>query len=230
MKKIQFYSLLFISLMMMTIGLIACTNDEAVVSDENKETTNFAGKTSDEGYSYALNFYKTSITLGESVDLIDPDTKQGVTITEIKVNNEARARGYVVKKVKTDVVKQVKTDPFLLFADVNREKDVLTVYDANTGKQEIFSNLPYSEDYKNTEKFDFIKYTNQQVTAAKGCGFWKRMWGRCEWHKTEPIPGSPGYCIDTILIIEYRLGFELPPRKGGGTGGWAPNSGAYPCQ
>lgn len=205
---------------MITIGLIACTNDQAIGSDENKETSNFAGKTSDEGYAKA--FYQSNLSFGKSVDVIDPDTKQGITITEIKVNNEARARGYIVK--------QIKTDAFLFFADVNREKDVLTTYDANTDKQEIFSNLTNSKDYLTTEKFDFIKYTNQKVTAAKGCGFWKKVWGRCEWYRTEPIEGSPGYCIDTILVIEYRLGFALPASEGGSTGGWVPNSGVYPCK
>gem|GEM_PF-939902 len=216
MKKIQFYSLLFISFIVMMIGLIACTNDEAIVSDENKETSNFAGKTSDEGYLYAKAFYKSNLSFGKSVDVIDPDTKQGVTITEVKVNNEARARGYVVKQIKTDV--------FLFFADVNREKDVLTVYDAITDKQEIFSNLTKNEDYKTSEKFDFIKYANQKVTAVKGCGFWKKVWGSCTFHRIGvPVEGSPGYCADYSIRNTYFLGSVIHST------GWAPD-GVYPCK
>jgi len=200
----------------MTIGLIACTNDEAIVSDENKETSNFAGKTSDEGYLYAKAFYQSNLSFGKSVDVIDPDTKQGVTITEVKVNNEARARGYVVKQIKTDV--------FLFFADVNREKDVLTVYDANTDKQEIFSNLTKNEDYKTTQKFDFIKFTPQKVTAAKGCGFWKKVWGSCTFHRIGvPVEGSPGYCADYSIRNTYFLGSVIHST------GWAPD-GVYPCK
>ncbi len=200
----------------MMIGLIACTNDEAIVSDENKETSNFAGKTSDEGYLYAKAFYKSNLSFGKSVDVIDPDTKQGVTITEVKVNNEARARGYVVKQIKTDV--------FLFFADVNREKDVLTVYDAITDKQEIFSNLTKNEDYKTSEKFDFIKYANQKVTAVKGCGFWKKVWGSCTFHRIGvPVEGSPGYCADYSIRNTYFLGSVIHST------GWAPD-GVYPCK
>ena len=37
MRKIQFYVLLFVSLMIMTIGLIACTNDEAITDNANEK-------------------------------------------------------------------------------------------------------------------------------------------------------------------------------------------------
>lgn len=225
MKKIKNLILGVIGSTLLITGIYSCGNDEINnLEQQNINQTNLQSKpasTSDEGYTYALSFYSGSISLGKSVDIIDPATSQGITITEITVYGDSRARGYIVNKL--------ENNDFLYFVDVNRSTDVLTTYEKITHKTLIFNNLTTSPDYRLTDKFDFIKFSTEYMTYGSGCGFLKKLWGRCEWHRTDPIPGSPGYCMDKILVREYRLGFEMPPRTGGGTGGWAPNSGAYPC-
>lgn len=200
MRKIQFYVLLFVSLMIMTIGLIACTNDEAITDNANEKTSTFSRK-SEEGYTYAKDFYQSNISFGKSITISNNETSEKIIIQELLVNNEKTARGYIVK--------DSKSGSFLFFADVNREKDILTVYDAKMNTNEIFSNLSKNEDYKITQKFDFIKYANQKVTTAKGCGFWQKVWGSCSFTVTKPVSGSPGWCVDYTSRNKYFLGFII---------------------
>src|SRR5690606_41909992 len=87
---------------------------------------------------YALEFYGLEISSGRSVDLTEPDTNEGVTVTEVTVDGDTRARGYIVN--------EVENNEFLYFADVNRSTNVLTTYENITGALETFSNLLESTD------------------------------------------------------------------------------------
>lgn len=227
MNRIKFFALGVIGAVLITTGLYSCSNDEINTpkqgnTEQEVNLQSKASATSGDGYVYALEFYGLEISLGRSVDLIDPDTNEGVTVTEVTVDGDTRARGYIVN--------EVENNEFLYFADVNRSTNVLTTYENITGALETFSNLLESTDYLDTDKFDFIEYSPEYTTHSSGCGILKKIWGKCEWYKKgQPIAGSQGYCMDYILVKEYRLGFEMPPRDNGGTGGWVPSSGAYPC-
>nr|WP_298001178.1 hypothetical protein [uncultured Flavobacterium sp.] len=164
-----------------------------------------ASATSGDGYVYALEFYGLEISLGRSVDLIDPDTNEGVTVTEVTVDGDTRARGYIVN--------EVENNEFLYFADVNRNTNVLTTYENITGELETFSNLLESTDYLDTDKFDFIEYSPEYMTTyGSGCGFWKKIWGECTTYGNITDIGN-GMCGQSSITITYRLGFmvEMEP-------------------
>src|SRR5690606_8943878 len=226
MKKIKIFALGIIGATLITTGLYSCSNDEVnnPQQENTEQNTNLQSKaatTADEGYAYALDFYGTDISLGRSVDLVDPDTSEGVTVTEVTVYGDTRARGYIVNKI--------ENNDFLYFADVNRTTNVLTTYEETTDEVLTFNNLLESPDYLDTDKFDFIEYSPEYTTYGSGCGFWKKVWGRCEWRRRVPIDGGAGGCQDQVRVIEYFLFMELTPREGGGTGGWVPDGPIGPC-
>jgi len=168
------------------------------------------------GLDYAKSFYNTEVKFGEYLTISEDNVPQ-VVLQEIIVNKDSRARGYVVIKV--------ETNEFLLFADVDKSSNVLTVYDNLEYKTVKFDNLRSSENYLSTDKFDFVKYTGQNVVTAKeGCGFWKKLWGTCvsdPWTEGAGI----GLCMDYNKITRYFL-FQPQP----GSIDKNPISVAYPCE
>ena len=181
-----------------------------------------ASATSGDGYVYALEFYGLEISLGRSVDLIDPDTNEGVTVTEVTVDGDTRARGYIVN--------EVENNEFLYFADVNRNTNVLTTYENITGELETFSNLLESTDYLDTDKFDFIEYSPEYTNTTYGsdCGFWNKLLGKCVEERKDYVPGGGpngegGGCITKQRTTHYFL-FIFKQSTG-----WLPTSGIGPC-
>lgn len=192
-----------------SVGLFACSNDESSNQQQEMETQQTSNlqskpaKVSDEGYSYALNFYSSEISLGRSIDLIDPSTNEGVTVTEVKVyGDDSRARGYIVNKV--------ENNDFLYFADVNRSTDVLTIYEKSTGETIITDNLMESPDYLSTNKFDVIEHSSQYVTQSVPCGFWTKMMGKCEFQRRQFIPGPDGSCSWGVYDVSIKFFLFIP--------------------
>lgn len=190
MKKVKHLALSLIGATLVTASLFSCSNEEINHQPESKElNSNVQGKpatTSDEGYSYALSFYSGDISLGRSVDLVDPDTNEGVTVTEVTAYGDSRARGYIVNKL--------ENNDFLYFADVNRSSNVLTIFEKATSQTVIYENLTEEIDYLNTNKFDFIEYSPEYTTYGSGWKFfgwgsWKKVGGCDEsghqtWHRS----------------------------------------------
>jgi len=210
----------------LTVGLYSCSNDEVNNSEQqNVQNENFQSKpvrTSDEGYLYAQGFYSSDISLGRSIDLVDPDTNEGVTVTEVTVSGDSRARGYIVNKV--------ENYDFLYFVDVDRTNNVLKGYEAATAQTTVFNNIEESPEYLATDKFDFITYSPDAMNTTYGtgcsCGFWKRMFGSCSEYKTEVYPGGgidggPG-CQKFKNEKSHFLGLTFGD-------GWLPTTGINPC-
>ncbi|WLD24391.1 hypothetical protein NU10_03025 [Flavobacterium dauae] len=227
MKRIKFFALGVIGAALITTGLYSCSNDEVnnPQQESTEQTSNLQSKpatTEDEGYAYALNFYSTDISLGRSVDLVDPDTSEGVTVTEVTVYGDTRARGYIVNKV--------ENNDFLYFADVDRSSNVLTTFEKATSETRVFNNLLESPDYLDTDKFDFIEYSPEYTNTTYGsdCGFWSRLLGKCVEERKDYVPGSGpngegGGCITQQRTTYYFL-FIFKQSTG-----WLPTGGIGPC-
>ena len=99
MKKIKHLALGLLGAALLTTGLYSCSDEEANhlqqedVKTENADLKSKSATTSDEGYFYALSFYDTDISLGNFVDLINPETGEGVTVSEVIAYGDTRARG-----------------------------------------------------------------------------------------------------------------------------------------
>lgn len=202
MKQIKHLVLRLARAALIVTGLISCSNEEINLQRENSEQSIMQSKSVarsfESGYEYAKNFYQLEIELGNSVELIDPETNEGVVISEVLVYGTDRARGYIVNKL--------ESNEFLYFADVDREHDVLTTYNAIEDGQEIFENLLSSENYLATDKFDFIKYASEYANTTYGsdCGFLKRLWGTCV--RKMPISDlGGGQCGRQVNVVKYRF-------------------------
>ncbi|SEH79950.1 hypothetical protein SAMN02927937_01502 [Paenimyroides aquimaris] len=216
MKKIKIFALGIIGATLITTGLYSCSNEEVnnPQQENTEQNTNLQSKpatTAGDGYVYALDFYGTDISLGRSVDLVDPDTSEGVTVTEVTVDGDTRARGYIVNKV--------ENNDFLYFLDVDRDTDILTTFEETTDEVLTFNNLLESPDYLDTDKFDFIEYSQDYMTTSGDCGFWKKVWGKCTFYgNINPI--GNGLCSQTSTTVTYRLG-KIANTE--------PNHNTFPC-
>lgn len=175
---------------------------------QNVEKANNIATTSvkslNSGLSYAKAFYGKEVERGKSIDLIDPETKEGITLREIIVSGKSRATGYIGTKL--------GDGEFLYFADVDRESDILTTYDSNTKKQEIFTNLHKVENYLTADKFDFIRYADENTILGSGCSFWQRLWGTCIRYMPPSDLGN-GYCGQQKNVTHYRF-FQVVSSEG----------------
>lgn len=164
------------------------------------------------GLRYAAGFYNTRINEGQTIEIKNPDNLiEGVRITELIVDNDTKARGYIVN--------DLENNNFLYFVDVDRTKDEMTTYEVSTQKTEKFTDLINNVEYINSDKFDFINIDHSKTTYGNGCGFWKKMWGDCTETITRPIEGSPGKYMQYTRTNKYFLGVIIEST------GWLPSSG-----
>lgn len=203
MKRFKNLVLAIVSATFVTVGLYSCSNDEVNNSEQqNTQNENVQSKpvrTSDEGYVYAQGFYSTDISLGRSIDLVDPDTNEGVTVTEVTVSGDSRARGYIVNKV--------ENYDFLYFLDVDRTNNVLKGYEAATAETTVFNNIEASPEYLATDKFDFITYSPASINTIykkSDCNFWKKLWGTCTTYMDPSYLGD-GDCTQQVNVVSYVL-------------------------
>lgn len=226
MRRFKNLVLAIVSATFVTVGLYSCGNDEVNNSEQqNAQNENVQSKpvrTSDEGYVYAQGFYSSDISLGRSIDLVDPDTNEGVSVTEVTVYGDSRARGYIVNKV--------ENYDFLYFVDVNRTTNILTSFEAATSETKIFNNIAESPQYLPTDKFDFIEFSEEAMNttyAESSCGWWRRLLGQCWKDEERPISGGGpngegGGCMTYRVYTNYFFGSPSP-------GGQEPISGIHPC-
>lgn len=200
MKRLKQFALGILGTAFLSVGLFACSNDDEIntVNNTNSEVPmqTMSITSNSNGLRYAADFYNTKITEGQTIEIKNPDNlTEGVTITELIVDNDSKARGYIVN--------DLENNNFLYFVDVDRTKDEMTTYEVSTQKTEKFTDLINNVEYINSDKFDFIKYGDTKTTYRSGCGFWKKLWGKCITVH-ESYSGN-GYCQRTTTTVSYVL-------------------------
>lgn len=204
MKKLKKIALSLMSMAFLATSFVACSSDDSgnQVESVNENEHNSIKSTSSVDYArYAEDFYKKDFTEGRSVD-IDSGEGDLIQIKELIIEGDARARGYVVK--------DLNNGEFLYFADVDRDNDVLTIFDSRENKTSSFNNLRSSADYLATDKFDFVTYSADYLTisAKKDCNFWKRLFGKCTETVERPVYGIGGEvegCMTWVYETYYFL-------------------------
>jgi hypothetical protein len=195
--KLTLFSLivLFVSATM----LVSCSEDNETTINE---TTN---KNVD---SFLKSFYSKDYSLGISAK-VNPNSQvsalartasfEEVELTEVFVDNETKARGYII----TDK----KTGDFLYFIDVDRDTYTLTSLDVKNSEQKTFNNIDEIYNYFSTDEFDFIEIalddTNSTSTTER------KFWGWQSW--AGPCNEATGQ--STLMETYYVVGIGVKTRK-----------------
>jgi hypothetical protein len=199
MKHLKLILFSLIALFVSAAMFVSCSEDNETKANE---TTN---KNVD---SFLKTFYSKDYSLGSSVK-VNPNSQisglartaslEEVELTEVFVDNETKARGYII----TDK----KTGGFLYFIDVDRNTFTLTSLDVKNSEQKTFNNIDDIYNYFSTDEFDFIEIalndTNSEGTADR------RFWG---WQShSGPCDQSTGQ--STLMETYYVVGIGVKTRK-----------------
>lgn len=152
---------------------LSCS-DEAILTSEttsslkSKEQINLSFSQREESNSevseYLTSFYKKDFSYRESIETYDDEGYY--IVTEVIVDKELSARGYVVV--------DKNSGDFLYFVDVDRINYVLTAVNIATSETILISNINSASNYESTNGFDFMKiieeYNNDSTTK-------RRFWG-----------------------------------------------------
>lgn len=209
MKKIKHFAFALALSATALAGLFSCSNEEVDQFENGKKDLSVIkssiSKNAQQGLQYAQQFYGTNVELGNSIDLPDPDSGDGVRISEVIVGGDIRARGYILSLL--------SSDEFLYFIDVNRMSNVMRAYSVSTGQLEVFGNLMDQPNYLASEKFDFIKYAPKNIAAKDSdCGFWKKLFGTCTKY-SPPTKNPNGDCTQQVYTVRY-IAFEISSSYG----------------
>jgi hypothetical protein len=167
MKNLKIYSLLSLVLLFVVITLVGCTKE-----DNSSSNATESAKVS----NYLKSFYKKDFKLGKSVDSKLPREInslqrtidfEDISITEVFVGNDTRARGYII----TDKI----TNDFLYFIDVNRVDFELTSVKIDANETKTFNDINELDKYLSTDELDYIKIVedfNNDPSLER-----RRFWG-----------------------------------------------------
>lgn len=153
MKKIISIRIIAITLIAV-IGISSCSkNDDTNNSTKNAKVSSFLksfyNKKTELGTSLESKYTKESSEFSKSEEIGD------IVVTEVFVDDEVRARGYVI----TDK----ETSEFLNFIDVDRIGLKMTKVDIDASQTEVSENIDELEKYYSTNEFDFIKVTQDLI-------------------------------------------------------------------
>lgn len=200
--KLTLFSL--IALFISANIFISCSNDNETT---NIETTN---KNVD---SFLKSFYSKHYSFGESAKvnqnspfsvLSRTATLEDVELTEVFVDNQEKARGYVITNK--------NTGEFLYFIDVDRDTYTLTSLDVKNSDQKTFNNIDEIYNYFTTDEFDFIEIALDDSNSTGTTD--RRFWGWQSWVDCDESTG-----MGTLMETYYVVGIGVKTRKVVGIGG-----------
>ncbi|WP_445718172.1 hypothetical protein [Flavobacterium sp.] len=199
MKHLKLTLFSLIALFVSATMLVSCSEDNETTTNE---TTN---KNVD---SFLKSFYSKDYTLGLSAK-VNPNSQisalartaslEEVELTEVFVDNETKARGYII----TDK----NTGEFLYFIDVDRDSFTLTSLDVKNSDQKTFNNIDDIYDYFSTDEFDFIEIALNETNSTSTAD--RRFWG---W-QSHPGPCDHSTGQSTLMETYYVVGIGVKTRK-----------------
>lgn len=196
MKNLKLTLFYLIALFVSSTMFISC-------SEENETTTNET--TNKNVNTFLKSFYSKDYAFGQSAK-INPNSQisamartaslEEVELTEVFVDNETKARGYII----TDK----NTGELLYFIDVDRDTYTLTSLDVKNSEQKTFNNIDEIYNYFSTDEFDFIEIAlddNSNTEVAE-----RRFWGS-EFNQGECGEAGPG--LTYVYKDYYVLGIRV---------------------
>lgn len=199
MKHLKLTLFFLIALFVSATMLVSCSDDKETITNEN---------TNKKVDSFLKSFYSKDYTLGLSAK-VNPNSQisslartaslEEVELTEVFVDNETKARGYIV----TDK----NTGEFLYFIDVDRDTYTLTSLDVKNNEQKTFNNIDEIYNYFSTDEFDFIEIALDDSNSTGTTD--KRFWGWQSW--AGPCNETTGQ--STLMETYYVVGIGVKTRK-----------------
>lgn len=179
-------------------------------SEDNETTTNET--TNKNVDSFLKSFYSKDYVFGQSAK-INPNSQisaiartaslEEVELTEVFVDNETKARGYII----TDK----NTGEFLYFIDVDRDTYILTSLDVKNSEQRTFNNIDDIYNYFSTDEFDFIEIALDDNNST-GTTTDRRFWGS-QISYGAPFEGIDGNCYQGVYSTYYVFGIAVSGPK-----------------
>jgi hypothetical protein len=167
----------------------ACNKSSEEVLPENQKITNSQKSAttttielSNEASNFIKNFYSSDYVLGQQIETSDDNVTY--LVSEIIVNNETRARGYIT----TDVRGENPT----YFVDVDRSNYQLHNVDIVNNKTTIINEIDKIDDYYETNEFDVIALVDDNNAT-----------------KRRPFIGSREECTNCVMGVKHcsRVGY-----------------------
>ena len=148
---------------------------------------------------------QSAATTENTTEFARTATFEDVVLMEVFVNNEERARGYVVN--------DKDTNEFLYFIDVDRINYKLTSVDIDANETKVADNINQLENYVSSNQFDMIKvvedYNDSTVTA--------KVWGTIrEWGACGPNSDGSAGCFEGELSTYVVFGIRTRPWRSTG--------------
>lgn len=185
MKKVFVFLFIFVTFFTFSCNHSKITNDIQPSAKSNNIAKKGA-KIGTQAQNFVSSFYKNvSYTIGTQVQTSD----NGVNylVSEIIINDEARARGYIT----TDLAGENPT----YFADVDRVDFEMTNIEIETNTTSKTLNINNLSDYNSTSEFDIIKVVedNNKLSVVE----------------RRPFIGSRVECGSCVMGVKdcYRQGY-----------------------
>lgn len=199
MKHLKSTLFSLIALFISATMFVSCSEDSETSTNE---TTN---KNVD---SFLKLFYSKDYSLGLSAK-VNPNaqfsvlsrtaTLEDIELTEVFIDNEEKARGYVITNK--------DTGEFLYFIDVDRDTYTLTSLDVKNNEQKTFNNINEIYNYFSTDEFDFVEIALDDTDSTGTAD--RRFWG---WQShAGPCDHSTGQ--STLMETYYVVGIGVKTRK-----------------
>lgn len=190
MKHLKSTLFSLIALFVCATILVSCSNDNEI------ETNKTINKNVD---SFLKTFYSKNYTLGLSAK-VNPKSQiselsrtaslDQVEVTEVFVDNEIKARGYIITNI--------NTGEFLYFIDVNRNTYILTSLDVKNSDQKTFNDINEINNYFSTNEFDFIEIALDDTNFTGTTD--RRFWGWQSWKICDVSTGM-AFIYETYYVL-----------------------------
>lgn len=188
MKTISFKLSTIFMLFISSITFIGCSGEDAQKNEEVSTTISQRLSINSEVDGYVGTFYASGFEYGESRETSDENTTY--VVTEVLVNSETSARGYVVT--------EKLTDNFLYFVDVDRIGYNLTTFDVVNNYTRVFHEIDKNEEYFTTHEFDFIVIVD---TVNSNSQRKRKFFGWSGWEPMGPCENGE----QTLVNVHYAL-------------------------
>jgi hypothetical protein len=203
MKKVTRFAIM--AMILASSTFVGCSNDESI--KPSSDVVALSRSTAKKANSTEANFlgqtYNTSYTYGKSIETKD-ETGTKLTVTEVIVGKDTKARGYVVNKTSDNT--------FLYFADFDRSANTMKATNMITKEvdkvEDVDKNVFYNEvggdmiqliDHVNTES----QYTTSSWFAwVKWTFTMDHFWGTSEVDRTGPRYDSNLNCYVTVTTVK----------------------------
>ena len=197
MKHLKLTLFSLIALFVSATMFVSCSDDNETITNEatNKNVD-----------SFLKSFYSKDYVFGQSAKVNSNSqisamartaSLEEVELTEVFVNNETIARGYII----TDK----NTGEFLYFIDVDRDTYTLTSLDVKNSEQKTFNNIDEIYNYFSTNEFDFIEIALDNDSNTEIAGR-RRFWGS-QYNQGDCGEAGPGlaYVYKDYYVLGIRV-------------------------